>query len=304
MSNAAPVRKARPTSEGLAVLGLTVAIGAVAAAAGNNLLYLVVAVLLALWLIELVLGSWNLRSVDAVRRLPAELVAEADGTGRIVVRNRRRWLPAVAVLVQEEGTGTEVTVGEVAASGTTGAPAVWRFGQRGPVRLEALTLTSRFPLGWVRWEVRVPAPADLVVFPRPVVTQAVGRPGEEQGTGGEAQATRGGVGDFVGLRAYQPGDRLHGIHWRTTARAGEWMVVQRGGEAEPAVQVVLERMPPEAWEGEISRAAGEIGRGFSRGWRVGLEVPTDDGTRRLPAQGGGAWRRTLLEVLARLPEAR
>ena len=83
------------------------------------------------------------------------------------------------------------------------------------------------------------------------------------------------------------------------------MVVDRAGEAEPAVRVVLQQTPPDGWESEISRAAGEIVRGFARGWRVGLELPSaeDRAVTRLPARGGGTWRRALLEVLARLPEA-
>lgn len=299
-------RRARPTSEGLAVLGLTVAIGAVAAASGNNLLYLLVGSLIGLWVIEVVLGSWNLRGIDAFRRLPGELVAEGDGSGRIVVRNPRRWMSSVALLVRDVDTGTEVSVGEVAPGSTGGSPAVWRFVRRGPVRLTALDVRSRFPFGWIEQQVTIPAPAELVVYPRPSSTAVVPRPGEDGGAGRDASAARGGLGDFHGLRPYETGDRLHSVHWPTTARAGELMVVERAGEAEPAVHVVLERTPPDAWEAEISRAAGEIARGFARGWRVGLELPPleDRSLTRLPARGGGSWRRALLETLARLPEAR
>ena len=159
-------RRARPTSEGLAVLGLTVAIGAVGAASGNNLLYLLVGSLIGLWGIEIVLGSWNLRGVDAVRRLPAELVAEGDGSGRIVVRNRRRWMSAVALLVRDLGTQTEVSIDEVDTGSTGGRPAVWRFPRRGAVQLKALEIRSRFPFGWIEQQVTVPAPAELVVYPR------------------------------------------------------------------------------------------------------------------------------------------
>lgn len=284
--------------------GLTVAIGAVALASGNNLLYLLWSALLGLWAVEVVLGHANLVAVDAVRQVPAELVAETDAPGRIVVRNHRRWLPALAVEVEDVGAGAAVAVPEVAARGVTGGAAVWRFPARGAARLVALRVRSRFPFGWVEREIEQPAAVDLVVYPRPTASSAL--PGvSSDGAGRDAQGSRGGMGEFQGLRGYEAGDRLRSVHWATTARVGSVMVIQRSAEADPAVCVRVRRTPDEAWEAEISRAAGELGRAFARGWRVGLELPALRGgpAQVLPEQGGSSWRRVLLEVLATLPES-
>jgi hypothetical protein len=53
----------------------------------------------------------------------------------------------------------------------------------------------------------------------------------------------------------------------------------------------------EAWERELSRACGEVLRGFSLGAHVGLELA---GAWMEP-RAGDPWRRQLLETLAREP---
>lgn len=299
-----PQRAARPTPDGLAVLALTAAIGAVALASGNNLLYLLWAVALVLWAAELALGRANLADLSPLRQLPAELVADSDATGRLVIRNHRRWLPAIALEVEDVGAGASVAIAEVVPRGAAGGVAVWRFPDRGPAALRSLRVRSRFPFGWVDRELDVPAPAEIVVYPRSSAASILPDAGSD-GAGRDAAGARGGVGEFHGLRGYEAGDRLRSIHWRTTARVGAVMVIQRSAEADPAVCVRVRRTPPEAWEAEISRAAGELSRAFARGWRVGLELPAVGGgpARSLPEQGGSTWRRALLEALALLPEA-
>ena len=112
--------RARPTSEGLAAGLLTIALMVVALVSGNNLLYLVVGGLVSLWVMELIWGTWNLRGVDAVRRLPDEICADTDAVGRLVVRNRRRWLPVVDVRVLDDGTPAETRVPEIPPGSTAG----------------------------------------------------------------------------------------------------------------------------------------------------------------------------------------
>jgi uncharacterized protein (DUF58 family) len=286
--------------------GLTVALGAVCLASGNNLLYLVVSVLVALWVAELLLGAWNVRGLEASRRLPIEVFADLEAPGRLVLRNRRRWIPAIGLEIVDPGTGASGFVSEVPAGGQGASAVSWRFPHRGVVHLHQLNVVSRFPFGWMRHDRMLAASAELVVYPRPSSGDSRALPGEDAGDAHAARALRGGGGDFVGLRPYALGDRARSIHWPTSARAGQPMVVQRSSDAERAVRVVVTGAQDASWEREISRASGELLRGFSRGWRVGLEVPAETGgaaSRRWPARQGAGWRRALLEVLARLPEA-
>jgi uncharacterized protein (DUF58 family) len=277
--------------------GLVAGIGTLALLSGNNLVYLLESALLALGPVTWLLGAWNLRNVEVARVLPSELYAGVDGRGRLLVRNRRRWLPALAIDVQELALDADaVRVPVVPAEEEASLPAGWRFPERGPASLDRVRVSSRFPFGLVtRWR-DMELTADVLVYPRPLASVGRGEPGVE-GQDDGSERTRGEIGEFVGLRPYRAGDPPRAIHWRTTARAGVPMVIQRSGAgAERLVVRVEERRGP-AWERELARACGEVLRGFSSGYHVGLDLPS----QRFEPRAGEAWRRTLLDALARLP---
>ena len=94
------------------------------------------------------------------------------------------------------------------------------------------------------------------------------------------------------------------VHARRSARLGSLVVVERAGETETAVRVEVPAGRGAVWEREVSRACGEILRGFQLGCRVGLALPAASGgsPRVLAPSFGAGWRRTLLDSLATLPE--
>jgi len=286
----------------MALLGLTLPISAVAVASGNNLLYMIVAVLWAVGGLSLAAGQWNLRGLTAVRLLPAELFAGIEANGRIQIRNRRRWMPSLDLEVRDldttaRGRCEAVEPGEVAALRVG-----WRFDRRGSIKLRGLRVQSTFPFGLTRHRVDLPIRAEILVYPRPGSANIRQQPGDREG-GVEATQGRGISGDFLGLRPYRPGDRPKSIHWRTTARVGEVVVVERAGDVEPFVEVTVDQRAGAAWERELSRATGEIIRAFGKGCRVGLVLRgVPGGDERFRPNTGGVWRRALLETLARQPE--
>ena len=155
-------------------------------------------------------------------------------------------------------------------------------------------MTSAWPFGLVRRWRDTELYAEILVYPRPLPARACVEPGGEGHEGGDSGHV-GGVGDFVGLRDYVPGDPLRAVHWPTSARAGHAMVVLRSTEA--AARLIVRVDEKAAWERELSRATGEVLRGFARGMEVGLEL----GGQIHEARTGAAWRRVILEELARAP---
>jgi len=290
-------RGARLTREGTGLLLATLALTLAAGITGNNVLYLLQGGLLSLWGLDAILGPWNLRHLDVRRELPAELFAERPSRGAFRVHNRRAWLPSAGVRIEEEDSNAQAVLDRLAAGEESALPTGWTFAGRGTAHLHRLRLTSAFPLGlWARWRT-VDLPAEVLVYPRP-------RPAEPRiqaghtGAQGPEPAGRGAVGDLDGLRAYEAGDPVQRIHWPTSARVGAPVLVLRTDERADRVTVAVRDLHGRAWEHELSRACGEILRSFHRGCRVGLDLPDT----RYDARGGPAWRRTLLEVLARQPE--
>lgn len=88
---------------------------------------------------------------------------------------------------------------------------------------------SNFPLGLWRSCQELRDAVDVIVYPRPVTPRAL-----EEATDSamidtdEAESShRDWMGDFHGVRAFQPGDRLKLIHWARTARSNGALMVRQ-----------------------------------------------------------------------------
>lgn len=289
-----------PTREGWGFLALVAGVLFGAVNTGNNLVYLVLGVLLALLVVANVLAEWNLRALEVERRLPPELFAETPGEGTFVLRNRRgRGAAWLVELRETEGAEARALVEWCPPGGDVEVPAAWTFPGRGVARLRAVRVQSSFPFGFVRRWRDLPLPGEVLVFPRaahrPTPALPAG-PGDEPTARGAAADD----GEFAGLRPWRPGDPLRRVHWPTSARVGSPMIVARTAEGAERLELRLDpALTGDPREDAIRRLTGRVEAHFARGDAVGLEVDAEV----LPARAGGVWRRRLLTALA-LAEAR
>ena len=87
------------TRVGIIYVATVLLIGIAALNTGNNLLYIVVAAMLAAILVSGLASAIVLRDLELDVRLPEHVFAGRAMLGRIVLRNRRRWLPSFSVNV-------------------------------------------------------------------------------------------------------------------------------------------------------------------------------------------------------------
>jgi uncharacterized protein (DUF58 family) len=87
------------TKAGVVYVLVTLVIGIAALNTGNNLLYIVVAAMLAAILVSGVVSALVLRGLELEVRLPEHVFAARPVVGRIVLRNPRRFLPALSIRV-------------------------------------------------------------------------------------------------------------------------------------------------------------------------------------------------------------
>jgi uncharacterized protein (DUF58 family) len=85
------------TRAGIAYILVTLVIAIAALNTGNNLLYIVVAAMLAAIIVSGYVSAWVLRFLDLDVRLPEHIFAGRPVLGRIVLQNPRRFLPAFSV---------------------------------------------------------------------------------------------------------------------------------------------------------------------------------------------------------------
>jgi len=172
--------------------------------------------------------------------------------------------------------------------------------RRGRIVLGRITLSSEFPMGlWHAWAY-VHFPLAGIAFPTPEVDPPplpMGGSGQD-----DASVTDGTDADLAGLRAYQPGDPLQRIAWKSVARGAGWHTKQfEGGKGGGRVDLAWDALPAAlpatkkiarltAWVLAAERAA----RPFAL-YAPGIA---------LPAGQGRDHRRAALTALALMPEQR
>jgi uncharacterized protein (DUF58 family) len=87
------------TKAGVVYVLVTLVIGIAALNTGNNLLYIVVAAMLAAILVSGVISALVLRGLELEVRLPEHVFAGRAVVGRVVLRNPRRFLPSFSIRV-------------------------------------------------------------------------------------------------------------------------------------------------------------------------------------------------------------
>jgi uncharacterized protein (DUF58 family) len=218
------------------IVCLAVLIGAVSRQL--NLLMLIGCVLLGPLCFSLVYGRRALRRLSVERKLPAHLHADERLRVDVTVTNRRRWLSAWAIRVDDRVAREEASAGETARVGvffprvscgeTRQIAYEGRLPLRGRYRFGPLRVSTRFPWGLVRHSVVLEKGAELVVHPKlGRLSRGWAQMIREHEAGSQRTSRRGLLeADFYGLREWRAGDTRRWIHWRTSARRGSLIVRQ------------------------------------------------------------------------------
>lgn len=128
--------------------------------------------------------------------------------------------------------------------------------RRGAVRLEAVLVARRDPLGLVRGWVRVAQPQTVLILPKRYPLPPLALPGQLQyQQGGVVFASSVGESEeFVALRYYRPGDPVRHVHWRSSARVGRLVVKEFEDEFFVRHAVVLDTFAPPGQEAVFEEA--------------------------------------------------
>ena len=297
-------RSVRLTPEGLRFVLLTLAIGIAAINTGNNLLYLLLAMMLSLIVLSGVLSEQCLKRLSIRRRLPEHVFANRPATATFTITNRKIWFATFSLrvmdLVEDVAVDRGVHLLHLAPKTSALEPYPILVTRRGLYRIEGVKLLTRFPFGLFVKGARVPLPSEVVVYPetKPLPETLVQ---ELTSVGQDRSAPRRGQGTgLYNLRAYQAGDDSRSIHWKTSARQSTLIV--REAEAEDQCRVTLALstavprgadlgrhpvlLPGHPFEKAVTLVASLAMLLHERGYAVGLvvggrEIPQDVGQSHL-----------------------
>jgi len=144
--------------------------------------------------------------------------------------------------------------------------------KRGLLTPGPLEITTQYPFGLFQARTTLPHSAVCLVFPRPIAGPLTTAPGGAV-QGAESGGTGPGADDFVGLKAYQPGDNLGHIAWKSFSRGQGLQVKQFIGETGRSLTIDWYLLSEPHLEKKLSRLCGMVLQAHQSGLQYGLRLP-------------------------------
>lgn len=288
MATAAPRvrRRVLPlTKEGWWFLTAAALVAGAAWDAGVNLFFFVFGTMVSLLAAGAALAGMTLSGLRVRRMLPPAAHVGTPYLVGIALENGKRRLPSFSVEVEDLVAGEPIDKRCYFLKLPAGRTQETAYRQiaprRGRYRLSGFRLSTKFPFGLLQRTRLVEDEQDFIVYP------ALIAPGTELlrglpigGLSSSRQRALSRSGEFLGLRAFRPGDDPRDIHWRTSARRGAWLVREHEDAEGRLASIVLDNVfhpsagDPErhvaAFERAVSEAAGVCFELVRRGFTVEL----------------------------------
>ena len=252
------------TASGVLLIALSFGIGLAAYNAGNNILFITLALLLGCLVLSGVLSWLNFRRVRWRLKVAAPLRVGQEAVVTLELRSEKRVLPTYglwfdlaaramafggpgkaettfsarsedvkAALAQIEAAEAREQVfldTRIDAEGEARVEWVFKPQRRGPLRVELERVGSLFPFGFLKKSFAAAESVEVLVWPAAVEYRRFVVPAARQQAGGERVSRVGGGSDLLALRRYELGDSHRLIHWKASARTRRLLVRQFAAE--------------------------------------------------------------------------
>lgn len=317
------------TSAGWIFCTFILVVGISSLSTGNNLLYLILAILLATLVVSGIASRVNINDTGVALRFPDHIFAGERTRLEVTVTSHKKFIPSfshsVAIAAEKEQGGFwqhKKKESKIAAQLRRFAPMLAQpvcfplipgsteartslecsFARRGIYPVKGFTIRSRFPFGFVERRRFIEANGEIIVYPQP-------QPLDDfyhllPFTQGQLESPlKGGGSDLYAIRQYLSSDHLRHVDWKATAKTAQLMVREYTRDNDWRITIALDHYAiaetaefSEKFESAVTLAASLITHFMAEGAEVRLVTGRDD-------QGFGrdeAHRYKLLRHLARL----
>lgn len=224
-------RKLKTTREGKWFLVLVITIGFSAINSGDNLLYLILAMMLSFIISSGILSENVLKGISVTRLVPRHVFAGETFRMLLKVRNAKRWTSSYSLIFEDpelekiSPLPTASFLFRVGPQGTATVSCNARVDARGIYPLQTLEVATLFPFNFFMKSMERTVRAELVVYPRlrPLVDGYFLAAAAEMDRL-SSRSSLPGMKDFHSLREYRHGDNTKWIHWRSSARLSKMVM--------------------------------------------------------------------------------
>jgi len=236
------------TREGYFYIGGIILISLAALNTGNNLLFLILASLIAIILMSGILSSITLSGVAMRLQLPEHIFAGQPVRATLELQNEKLTLPSFSLRVEAVTAKnsppaalleTPVYFPYLPKRGRVQQTVPISFPGRGVYRQDAFRIVTRFPFGFLQKAHRLDLRTEALVYPSVEPTREFFEilPGLQ---GAMESLAKGPGQDLYALRDYVPTDSARHVHWKASARLGSLMVREFTREDETRILLVLD----------------------------------------------------------------
>jgi uncharacterized protein (DUF58 family) len=232
-----------------------VVVGAGAIVSANNLLFLILAAMLATLLVSGLVSRLCLAALELDFLVPEHVPAKRNVPGKIYVRNQKWFMPSFSIRVEAVRDPVSPTLKSgvyfplVAGGATVEETVEVRFPGRGTYRHNSFAFSTSFPFGFLEKGARVTLRREMTVYPS--IDPQPGFDDLLAGISGEIETHYRGLGrDFYRIRPYEALESARHVDWKASAHVGSLQVREFAREQEQTVEMFLDRdIPPEldAW---------------------------------------------------------
>ncbi|HET9225867.1 MAG TPA: DUF58 domain-containing protein [Thermoanaerobaculia bacterium] len=292
----------RITTVGLWYVLLSIVVAIAATNTGNNSLYMVMAMVLAILILSGLLSRENVRGLEIELQPPGEVFANRPFSVGFTMKNRSRFFPRWFLLFTVSKSAQPMLVTFLPKQGRSAGQLEMMIRARGRHRFPHAHVSSLFPFGFFRKGVRYPVDLDVLVYPEIFEAASVRQTETAQQMGEDASRRAGWGHGLHALRHFRSGDDPRGIHWKQTARTGNLVYMERESEQSRRLAILFDNgvgdLADDAARGRFERLVSEAATAaldhLSRGYEV--ELVTRDHV--LHFAGGARQRIAILETLA------
>ncbi|WP_447600136.1 DUF58 domain-containing protein [Nitrospira sp. Nam80] len=295
-------RSTRLTSEGTRFLLFALAVGIAAINTGNNLFYLLLAMMLSVIMLSGLLSELCLRGLVFRRHVPDYIFANEPVRASITISNQKAYLPSFSIRIFDVVNGQEIDreahLAELAPQASTLATYTIQAARRGRYCLQGVRAATLFPFGLFQKKALYPDETTIVVcpelipLPSPILQNltALGR--------NQALMRRGPGMALYNLREYRPGDDSRAIHWMTTARTSKLMLKETEAEDLRAVTLLLSTIAPAVDDAAFEQAVSVTAALATFFHECGYVLRAVIGQEEIPAATGAEQYVRILRALA------
>jgi uncharacterized protein (DUF58 family) len=250
------------TREGWIFLGAVTVVVFAAINTANNLLYMVLAAMLAVLVISGFLSAINFRFLRIAVRIPTHCYAGEAFPIAVQIHNGKRVFPSFSLLLEPTddspyrfSTFYLPVIRNLQHSSQTGQAMLSR---RGRYAFREVKMASRYPFGFFRKDRTIPVEGECLCYPEILPAEQI-KLGSPDPRGSIERFERGLGHDLYMIRDYVPSDGARRVHWKASAKTSALKTREYAAEESRQTTIAFDRFghagDEERFEALVSQAA-------------------------------------------------